>query len=58
MLVTSPLNVGTNGRVLYYDVGRSASVVMLAQDGGLALRTNGLPEVADGQPRIAAALQR
>ncbi len=44
LLVTSPLNVGTQGRVLYYDVGRSASVVMLAQDGGLALRTNGLPE--------------
>ncbi len=31
---------------------------MLAQDGGLALRTNGLPEVADGQPRLVAALQR
>jgi hypothetical protein len=44
LLVTSPLNVGTQARVLYYDVGRSASVVMLSQDGGLALRTNGLPE--------------
>ncbi|MBC8026489.1 MAG: fused MFS/spermidine synthase, partial [Steroidobacteraceae bacterium] len=44
LLVTSPLNVGTTERVLYYDIGRSASVVMLAQDGGLALRTNGLPE--------------
>ena len=29
LLVTSPLNVGTTGRVLYYDIGRSASVVML-----------------------------
>lgn len=44
LLVTSPMNVGSAARVLYYDVGRSASVVMLAQDGGLALRTNGLPE--------------
>ncbi len=44
LLVTSPLNVGNTGRILYYDVGRGASVVMLAQDGGLALRTNGLPE--------------
>jgi spermidine synthase len=44
LLMTSPLNVGDKGRMLYYDIGRSASVVMLAQDGGLALRTNGLPE--------------
>jgi predicted membrane-bound spermidine synthase len=44
LLVTSPLNVDQRGRVLYYDIGRTASVVMLAQDGGLALRTNGLPE--------------
>ena len=44
LLVTSPLNVDNKGRVLYYEVGRSASVVMLSQDGGLALRTNGLPE--------------
>jgi spermidine synthase len=44
LLVTSPLNVGTEGRVLTYDIGRSASVVMMTGDGGLALRTNGLPE--------------
>jgi spermidine synthase len=50
LLVTSPLNVGTQGRVLYYDIGRSASVVMLAQDGGLALRTNGLPEALMDSP--------
>jgi spermidine synthase len=49
LLKTSPLNVGADGRVLYYDIGRSASVVMLAQDGGFALRTNGLPEaLVDG----------
>jgi spermidine synthase len=53
LLVTSPLNVGTKDRVLYYDVGRSASVVMLASDGGLALRTNGLPEaLMDGPGSI------
>ena len=50
LLVTSPLNVGTQGRVLYYDVGRSASVVVLAQDGGFALRTNGLPEALMDSP--------
>jgi spermidine synthase len=50
LLVTSPLNVGTKGRVLYYNVGRSASVVLLAQDGGLALRTNGLPEALMDSP--------
>jgi spermidine synthase len=37
-------------RVLYYDIGRSASVVILAQDGGLGLRTNGLPEALMDSP--------
>jgi spermidine synthase len=55
LLVTSPLNVGNKARVLYYDVGRSASVVMLTQDGGLALRTNGLPEALMESP---GSLQR
>jgi spermidine synthase len=50
LLVTSPLNVGNQARVLSYDVGRSASVVMLSQDGGLALRTNGLPEALMESP--------
>ena len=49
LLVTSPLNVGA-GRILHYDVGRSASVVLLAQDGGFALRTNGLPEALMDTP--------
>jgi hypothetical protein len=44
LLRRSPLNIATDGEVAYYDVGRSASVVMLKQDGGLTLRTNGLPE--------------
>ncbi|HEY6123268.1 MAG TPA: fused MFS/spermidine synthase [Steroidobacteraceae bacterium] len=55
LLVTSPLNVGNKHRVLYYDIGRSASVVMLAQDGGLGLRTNGLPEALMESP---GSLQR
>ncbi|MGH8308658.1 MAG: fused MFS/spermidine synthase, partial [Steroidobacteraceae bacterium] len=50
LLVTSPLNVGTHGRIVYYEVGRSASVVVLEQDGGLALRTNGLPEALMEMP--------
>jgi spermidine synthase len=54
LLVTSPLNVGDQSRVLYYDVGRSASVVVLAQDGGLALRTNGLPEALMETPGTVA----
>jgi hypothetical protein len=35
---------------VHYDVGRSASVVVLRQDGGLALRTNGLPEALMDSP--------
>jgi len=50
LLKTSPLNLVNDGRVLYYDVGRSASVIVLSQDGGLALRTNGLPEALMDSP--------
>jgi spermidine synthase len=51
LLVTSPLNLGASPEnILYYRIGRSASVVMLAQDGGLALRTNGLPEALMDSP--------
>ena len=44
LLRTSPLQINNAGRILYYGVGRSASVVVLEQDGALAFRTNGLPE--------------
>lgn len=44
LIRTSPLNIANHGRLLYYDVGRSASVMVIEQDGGLILRTNGLPE--------------
>lgn len=50
LLVSSPLNVGSHGRIVHYDVGQSASVVVLEQDGGLALRTNGLPEALIEMP--------
>ncbi len=44
LLRTSPLNLAGDGALRYYAVGRSASVVVLEQNGMLALRTNGLPE--------------
>jgi spermidine synthase len=50
LLLSSPLNVGGTGQIVHYDVGRSASVVVLKQDGGLALRTNGLPEALMDSP--------
>jgi predicted membrane-bound spermidine synthase len=53
LLVTSPLDVGDSGRVIHYDVGRSASVIVLTRDGGLTLRTNGLPEANMDAPGTA-----
>ena len=44
LLRASPLKIDPSGRMLYYAVGRSSSVVVLEQNGSLALRTNGLPE--------------
>lgn len=53
LLLASPLNVPADGNLLYYDVGRSADVVVLGQDGGLVLRTNGLPEAMMETPGAA-----
>ena len=53
LLLASPINVPGEGSLLYYDVGRSADVVMLEQDGGLVLRTNGLPEAMMDTPGMA-----
>jgi spermidine synthase len=50
LLLASPLSVSRGGQILHYDVGRSASVVLLQQDGGLVLRTNGLPEALMDTP--------
>ena len=44
LLRASPLKINNAGRMLYYGIGRSASVVVLEQNGALAFRTNGLPE--------------
>jgi spermidine synthase len=53
LLHTSPLNVSKDGPLRYYEVGRSASVVVLEQDGALMLRTNGLPEALIEMPGSA-----
>ncbi len=44
LLRASPLNIASGGERVFYDVGQSASVLVLKQDGALVLRTNGLPE--------------
>ncbi len=46
LLRVSPLNDLRNGDIRYYDVGRSATVLMLERDGYFYLRTNGLSEAA------------
>ena len=53
LLLASPLNLPSGGDLLFYDVGRSADVVVLGQDGGLVLRTNGLPEAMMDTPGAA-----
>jgi hypothetical protein len=50
LLTTSPIDIDSRGRLQFFDIGRSASVVMLAQDGAFALRTNGLPEALIDRP--------
>jgi len=37
-----------SGELIYYDVGRSATVLVFEQDGEFRLRNNGLPEAATG----------
>ncbi|MEE8165158.1 MAG: fused MFS/spermidine synthase, partial [Myxococcota bacterium] len=44
ILKTSPIAGSRDGEIRYYGVGRSATVVILEEDGYLNLRTNGLPE--------------
>jgi SAM-dependent methyltransferase len=46
LLRVSPLNDLRSGDIRFYDVGRSATVLMLERDGYLYLRTNGLSEAA------------
>ena len=53
LLLASPLDIPAEGKLLFYDVGRSADVVVLGQDGGLVLRTTGLPEAMMDTPGMA-----
>ena len=46
LLRVSPLNDLRTGDIRYYDVGRSATVLILERDGYLYLRSNGLSEAA------------
>ena len=46
LLRVSPVNDFRAGEILFYDVGRSATVLVMEHDGFLYLRTNGLPEAS------------
>ena len=46
ILRTSPMTDDAQGEIRFYEVGRSATVLLLEQDGYLNLRTNGLPEAS------------
>ncbi|HZF15251.1 MAG TPA: fused MFS/spermidine synthase [Steroidobacteraceae bacterium] len=57
LLRESPLGTSSAGQLRYYDVGRSATVVVFEREGLFALRNNGLPEAsiesAAAPPRFA-----
>ncbi len=46
ILRTSPIANNRTGEIRYYEVGRSATVLVLEEDGYLNVRTNGLPEAS------------
>ncbi len=46
ILRSSPIADSRTGDIRYYEVGRSATVLVLEEDGFLSLRTNGLPEAS------------
>ncbi|HEY5623738.1 MAG TPA: fused MFS/spermidine synthase, partial [Gammaproteobacteria bacterium] len=46
VLRSSPISGSREGDIRYYEVGRSATVLVLEEDGYLNLRTNGLPEAS------------
>ena len=46
ILRTSPMTNYAEGDIRYYEVGRSATVLVFEEDGFLNLRTNGLPEAS------------
>lgn len=44
ILRTSPIDDRAEGEILYYEVGRSSTVLMTRSNGSIGLRNNGLPE--------------
>ncbi len=46
ILRTSPVMDESSGEIRYYEVGRSATVLVLEENGYFNLRTNGLPEAS------------
>lgn len=46
ILRTSPVSANRTGEMVYYEVGRSATVIVLEESGFFNLRTNGLPEAS------------
>ncbi len=46
ILRTSPMTSEAGGEIRFYEVGRSATVLILEEDGYFNLRTNGLPEAS------------
>ena len=46
ILRVSPMTENAVGEIRFYEVGRSATVLLVEQDGYLNLRTNGLPEAS------------
>ena len=46
ILRTSPLTASSLGEIRFYEVGRSATVLVVEEDGYLNLSTNGLPEAS------------
>lgn len=46
ILRSSPILAMPNGEIVFYEVGRSATVVVIEDNGSFYLRTNGLPEAA------------
>jgi spermidine synthase len=46
ILRASPVYAQSGGEIIFYEVGRSATVVVIEENGMFYLRTNGLPEAA------------
>ena len=47
ILRVSPIDTESEGEILFYDVGRTSTVLMVRENGTLGIRTNGLPEAGN-----------